>query len=253
MAMFQQKIKRITYDTREDDPFQLGIGLGCQGLIEIMIDPIRENIQQVYKVIKSQIFSGKGQFARSEWSTDKFSMSLINQANLGWEETSQVFTEYLPPRIRIWIVGNQFDACSLIDLCLNLAWEVHWVGNTAKMRKSIREKVQAIYDWDSVTGMMSSDCLVIMTHDFERDVQFINQYIGGTAFNYLGILGPSKRFERLEKQLNVKLVSDVSTPIGLDLGAEGPDEIAVAIVAEILALQNKRTGQRLKYRESTIH
>jgi xanthine/CO dehydrogenase XdhC/CoxF family maturation factor len=253
LAMLQQKIKRITYDTREDDPFQLGIGLGCQGLIEIMIDPIREHIQQVYEVIKLQIDSGKGQFALSDWSNGNFSMSILDQAYPGWEESSQVFTEFLPPRTRIWIVGNQFDACSLIDLCVNLAWEVHWVGNTAKMRKDIRAKVQAIYEWDLVEGMLSSDCVVLMTHDFDRDLQFINQYIGSKAFHYLGILGPTKRFERLDKQLVMKLVSDISTPIGLDLGAEGPDEIAVAIVAEILAVQNKRTGQRLKYRKSTIH
>jgi len=253
LAMLQQKIKRITYDTREDDPFQLGIGLGCQGLIEIMIDPIREHIQQVYEVIKLQIDSGKGQFALSDWSNGNFSMSILDQAYPGWEESSQVFTEFLPPRTRIWIVGNQFDACSLIDLCVNLAWEVHWVGNTAKMRKDICAKVQAIYEWDLVEGMLSSDCVVLMTHDFDRDLQFINQYIGSKAFHYLGILGPTKRFERLNKQLITKVVSDISTPVGLDLGAEGPDEIAVAIVAEILAVQNKRTGQRLKYRKSTIH
>jgi xanthine/CO dehydrogenase XdhC/CoxF family maturation factor len=49
------------------------------------------------------------------------------------------------------------------------------------------------------------------------------------------------------------LVSDISTPVGLDIGAEGPDEIAIAVVAEILAHQNKRDGQRLKFRSTTIH
>jgi xanthine/CO dehydrogenase XdhC/CoxF family maturation factor len=253
LAMLQQKIKRITYDTRDDDPFQLGIGLGCQGLIEIIIDPIRDHIQQIFTVLQSQIYLGKGQFLQTEWSKEKFSISKLDLATPGWDESSQIFTEYLPARTRIWIVGNQFDACSLIELCLNLAWEVHWVGNIAKMRNDIRAKVQASYEWDSVVEMLSSDCIVVMTHDFDRDVQFINQYIGDKTFNYLGILGPTKRFERLNKQLITNLVSDISTPVGLDLGAEGPDEIAVAVVAEILAVQNKRTGQRLKFRESTIH
>ena len=171
----------------------------------------------------------------------------------GWNEASQTFTEYLPARTRIWVVGNQFDACSLIELCLTLAWEVHWVGNTNKMRKDVQQRVRACYDWDQVHGLQPSDCLVLMTHDFDRDVSFMNQYIADQSFQYIGILGPSKRFDRLKKQLQHNLVSDISTPVGLDIGAEGPDEIAIAVVAEILAHQNKRDGQRLKFRSTTIH
>jgi xanthine/CO dehydrogenase XdhC/CoxF family maturation factor len=57
----------------------------------------------------------------------------------------------------------------------------------------------------------------------------------------------------LKKQLRSQLVSDIASPVGLDIGAEGPEQIAIAVVAEILAIQNKRDGQRLKYRLTTIH
>ena len=253
LAMHQQTIKRITYDTREDDPFQLGIGLGCQGLIEIVIDPIRLNIEKTFNVLKSAIESGKPQYIQSEWNDSGFSVHALTDCASGWNESKQIFTEFLPARTRIWVVGNQFDASSLIELCLTLAWEVHWVGNTNKMRKDVQQRVRACYEWDQVHGLLASDCLVLMTHDFERDVAFVNKYIANQSFQYIGILGPSKRFERLKKQLHHNLVSDISTPVGLDIGAEGPDEIAIAIVAEILAHQNKRDGQRLKYRSTTIH
>jgi xanthine/CO dehydrogenase XdhC/CoxF family maturation factor len=121
------------------------------------------------------------------------------------------------------------------------------------MRKDIVKRVTASYDWDSVGGINSSDYVVMMTHDFDRDVAFINQYLVGNTFQYVGILGPTKRFDRLQKQINGKLVTDIASPIGLDIGAEGADEIAVAVVAEILAVQRNRNGQRLKFRESTIH
>jgi xanthine/CO dehydrogenase XdhC/CoxF family maturation factor len=253
LAMHQQAIKRITYDTREDDPFQLGIGLGCQGLIEIVIDPIRTNIERTFTLVKSIVESGKPQFIQTVWNDTEFSIQALNDAIAGWDEASLTFTEYLPARTRIWVVGNQFDACSLIELCLTLAWEVHWVGNTNKMRKDVQQRVRACYDWDQVHGLQPSDCLVLMTHDFDRDVSFMNQYIADQSFQYIGILGPSKRFDRLKKQLQHNLVSDISTPVGLDIGAEGPDEIAIAVVAEILAHQNKRDGQRLKFRSTTIH
>lgn len=253
LAMHQQAIKRITYDTREDDPFQLGVGLGCQGLIEILIDPIRENIEQTYNVLKQALDSSESNFICTQWSGTNFHCRLQDKAKIGWNEQEQIFTEYLPARTRIWVVGNQFDACSFIELCLNLAWDVRWVGNTQKMRKDIVKRVTASYDWDSVGGIYSSDFVVMMTHDFDRDVAFINQYLVGNTFQYVGILGPTKRFERLQKQINGKLVTDIASPIGLDIGAEGADEIAVAVVAEILAVQRNRNGQRLKFRESTIH
>jgi len=253
LAMHQQTIKRITYDTREDDPFQLGVGLGCQGLIEILIDPIRENIEQTYRILKQAVESSEAHYIHTQWSGADFHIHLHDKVEIGWIAQEQVFTEYLPARTRIWVVGHQFDACSFIELCLNLAWDVRWVGNTQKMRKELQKRVTAHYDWESVDRISPSDFVVMMTHDFDRDVSFINQYIVGKNFQYVGILGPTKRFERLQKQINGKLVTDIASPIGLDIGAEGADEIAVAIVAEILAVQRNRNGQRLKFRESTIH
>jgi len=253
LAMHQQAIKRITYDTRGDDPFQLGVGLGCKGLIEIVIDPIRENIELVKTMLEKQINSGLPGFIQFQWQNNALTI-VSNEVGIpGWDESIPQFTEYLPARTRIWVIGNQFDAGSLIELCLNLAWEVHWVGNTAKMRKDLQKRVEAYYDWEAVTGLKSSDCLVFMTHDFDRDVQFINQYVRDRSFQYMGILGPLKRFEELEKQLSCQLVCNIASPVGLDIGAEGPEQIAIAVVAEILAVQNKRDGQRLKFRLTTIH
>lgn len=253
LAMHQQSIKRITYDTREDDPFQLGVGLGCQGLIEILIDPIRENIVQTFEVLKLAVASSESNFISTQWAGTDFYCRIQDKAEIGWNEKEQLFTEVLPARTRIWVVGNQFDACTFIELCLNLAWDVRWVGNTQKMRKDLQKRVTACYDWESVEGIRTSDYVVMLTHDFDRDVTFINQYLLGNTFQYVGILGPTKRFDRLQKQINGKLVTDIASPIGLDIGAEGADEIAVAIVAEILAVQRNRNGQRLKFRESTIH
>lgn len=253
LAMHQQSIKSVTYDTREEDPFQLGIGLGCQGLIEIIIDPIRDNIEKTYELLHACIKSGRAQYVQSHWKDKTFEISMLELSEIGWDERSQVFTEYLPARTKIWVIGNQFDACSMIESCLNLSWNVQWVGNKQKMRNDLSERVTNCYDWDDPLNLQPTDFIVIMTHDFDRDLAFINQHLIDKHFQYIGILGPQKRFERLKKQISGNLVSDISTPVGLDIGAEGADEIALAIVSEILAVQNGRNGQRLKFRESTIH
>jgi xanthine/CO dehydrogenase XdhC/CoxF family maturation factor len=255
LAMRQQTIKNITYDTREDDPFQLGIGLGCQGLIEIIIDPIRAHLVDVAKQLQACLDSGRAHVMQSTWKDASFEMrEVMDQAgSFVQTDAKQVFIERIPANTRIWIVGNQFDANSLIQLCQQLAWEIHWVGNTLKMKKDIRDSVQAFYDWSDEMPFRSQDCLVLMTHDFDRDVTFLADKLPLNDWSYVGILGPIKRMDRIVKQIPSLQVSLLSSPIGLDIGAEGPDEIAVSIVSEILAVKNGRDGQPLKFRKSSIH
>lgn len=255
LAMRQQTIKNITYDTREDDPFQLGIGLGCQGLIEIIIDPIREHINQVAEQLNWCLESGISHTIQSSWEGSNFTIKVV--ADIGGsfthEGSKQVFTEHIPANMRIWIVGNQFDAISLIELCQQLAWEIHWVGNKLKMNPTVRDSVQACYDWDDDLSVRNTDCLVLMTHDFDRDVEFLGKHYIANKWSYVGILGPNKRMDRILKQIPSLEVNLLSSPIGLDIGAEGPDEIAISIVSEILAVKNGRNGQSLKHKKGSIH
>ncbi len=255
LAMRQQTIKNITYDTRLDDPFQLGIGLGCQGLIEIIIDPIREHVEQVAEQLNMCLASGKTNTLQSIWDGPNFEIKIVSElvGSFTQEGDKQVFVELIPANSRIWIVGNQFDAISLIQLCQQLAWEIHWVGNKLKMSPTIRNSVQACYDWNDDLPVRNTDCLVLMTHDFDRDVEFLSKYSDLQSWSYVGILGPTKRLERILKQIPALQVNSISSPIGLDIGAEGPDEIAVSIVSEILAVKNGRNGQSLKFRKSSIH
>lgn len=255
LAMRQQTIKNITYDTREDDPFQLGVGLGCQGLIEIIIDPIREHVEQFAEQLTICIESGKANTLQSIWDGPSFEIKIVSElvGSFTQEGDKQVFVEHIPANMRIWIVGNQFDAISLIQLCQQLAWEIHWVGNKLKMNPTVRHSVHACYDWDDLLPFRSTDCLVLMTHDFDRDVAFLKKYSDLRSFSYVGILGPTKRLDRILKQIPALQVNLVSSPIGLDIGAEGPDEIAVSIVSEILAVKNGRNGQSLKFRKGSIH
>lgn len=255
LAMRQQTIKNITYDTREDDPFQLGIGLGCQGLIEIIIDPIREHVEQVSEQLKMCLDSGLAYTLQSTWEGPNFSIQAVidKSGSFTQQGNKQIFVEHIPANTRIWIVGNQFDAISLIQLCQQLAWEIHWVGNKLKMNPTVRDSVQACYDWNEDLPVRNTDCLVLMTHDFDRDVEFLRNQYAVDRWSYVGILGPNKRMDRILKQIPTLEVNLLSSPIGLDIGAEGPDEIAISIVSEILAVKNGRNGQSLKYKKGSIH
>ncbi|RXK52305.1 XdhC family protein [Aquirufa rosea] len=280
MAIMTQKIKLVTYDTREDDPFQLGVGLGCQGLIDIVINPIRSHLEAFSKALKQAISSHEPGILLSEWDEnqlDQYSFSYVRNSELSSidadkqavlenkmalyqlrEGKSQLW-EYVPPMPRIWIFGHQFDALALIQQLNLLAWEIHWVGNVPKMNVIGKKLVHQVYDWESEWEILAEDCLVMMTHDFDRDAFLMKRLMSYVKVAYWGILGPQKRMDKLENQLKKEgfdissVRAFLSNPVGLDIGAEGPEEIAISILAEIIAQKNNRNGQALKYRKLPIH
>jgi xanthine dehydrogenase accessory factor len=231
LALFSQAYKTIVYDTREEDPFALGIGLGCQGVIEIFINPFQDQIEQWVSFLENHLAGN----VASVWESDSL-------------------TEILPAPMTVWVFGNQFDAQGFIQLVNALAWRVNWVGNMAKMNPEIT--VQNRIGWEDLWPIDSTDYLVLMTHDLEKDVKILQRLVESPIRPaYVGILGPKKRFEKLQNHFKEDLVTllPISTPIGLDIGAEGPEEIAISILAEILAIKNNRNGQRLNLRDRAIH
>jgi xanthine/CO dehydrogenase XdhC/CoxF family maturation factor len=97
-----------------------------------------------------------------------------------------------------------------------------------------------------------------MSHDFVRDREMVEVFLPQSPV-YLGLLGPRKRASKLQQELsdstdlNLLDYPHLYTPIGLDIGAETPEEIATAVVAEIIAVFRRRDGLSLRRKEGTIH
>ncbi len=280
LSMFTNQNKLVKYDTREDDPFELGVGLGCNGLIEILISPDVEYAKCLFELLNSHIQSSEPTILEHSFhlnstnsafiktnSTSSFGSALSNedteqvlnlhQSKVKVLDNELLFVEYLPLIPRIVLYGNLFDSSSLIELCHFLSWDVCWVGNPLKMNASLMNKVQSYFHWDDEFELKNNDVIVLMTHDFDRDVTIVNHLISINFKGYIGILGPLKRLQKIIKQLEILSVNmnDMSFfgPIGLDIGAEGPNEIALSIVSEIIAFNSSRDGSSLKNRIKSIH
>jgi len=254
LALYSQSYKTIIYDTREEDPFALGIGLGCQGVIEIHINPIQEEINQLVAALETHIQGNESHTLSISYATN-FNLSLEEAREShasSWVE--QTFREYLPAPMTVWVFGNQFDSQSFIQQANILSWRVNWVGILPKMSSNL--PVQGRFSYEENWPIKSTDYVVMMTHDLEKDVKILEKLLDyADQPSYIGILGPKKRFEKLQNHFKQDLVTQlpISTPIGLDIGAEGPEEIAISILAEILSTKNNRNGQRLHFRDRAIH
>ena len=108
-------------------------------------------------------------------------------------------------------------------------------------------------------NITSFTACVLMSHNYEYDRDVLKKLIPSPS-PYIGILGPRKRFDKMVEEFaeqGVRLSNDdlhrIHSPIGLDIGAETPDEIALSIVSEIQGKFANRSGGFLKYRNAPIH
>jgi xanthine/CO dehydrogenase XdhC/CoxF family maturation factor len=108
----------------------------------------------------------------------------------------------------------------------------------------------------SATDAGEWSAAVVMSHDLLRDAAFVEGLLG-RGLTYLGVLGPRDRTERLLSELaEPPTEADLRVlhaPAGLDIGADGAEQVATAIVAEILAVLHGRSGGRLRERTGSIH
>jgi xanthine/CO dehydrogenase XdhC/CoxF family maturation factor len=97
---------------------------------------------------------------------------------------------------------------------------------------------------------------ILISHNYKYDLKVLAELIDSPA-PYIGILGPKKRYEKMSLELGINNESQISkrihAPIGLDIGAETPEEIAISILGEIKSFFAKRNGGNLKERKGPIH
>jgi xanthine/CO dehydrogenase XdhC/CoxF family maturation factor len=93
---------------------------------------------------------------------------------------------------------------------------------------------------------------VVKTHSIEHDRNWVGRLLAGDV-PYIGVLGPRARTDEIMRELHQEDDERVFGPVGLDLGAEGPEQIAISIVAELLARVSGREPAHLRAKEGAIH
>jgi xanthine dehydrogenase accessory factor len=177
----------------------------------------------------------------------------------------RVFVEVLVPPLRLLVCGAGHDAIPLVRFAASLGWRVEVIDDREAFLKPHRfpgvtrfVKTEPI-DAAAEAGVDERTYVVVMSHNFLRDKDYLRSFLGSPA-SYIGMLGPNARLERLLAELRregfeprPEDLSIVHGPAGLDLGGDGPEEVAWAIVGEVMALRNGRAGGSLRDRRGPIH
>lgn len=294
-AIYNNSPSTVTYNTMDDDANQIGVGLGCNGKIEVLFTPIDpkdpNNLIELLKkivelnqatimlqVIEADDKKHEGQAKLIQHSTEDYGFcgidsevlvqsveqvrfkrrpQIISLSNESGEDQHKLLIEYLRPELRLVIVGDNYDVMALVGIVRELGWEIHIVGREKKLSKSLYEVSKGIYEYEAFDEVPIDEftAVVLMTHDYNWDKKML-PLIMEREPPYIGILGPKKRMHKIESDLPIMLadqLEQVHGPVGLDIGAETPEEIAISIVAEIIATFRNREGTSLKLRKEAIH
>ena len=174
----------------------------------------------------------------------------------------EIFLDAVRPPRSLLICGAGEDAVPLARLAKELGWCVRVVdGRRAYATREQFPEVDELVvcppqELATRSAVRPGAAVVLMTHNYRHDLAFLRPVLASPAA-YIGVLGPRSRTERLLSDLAGWTGSHCPTrvhgPAGLDIGAEAPEQIAFAIVAEIQAVAAQRQSGSLKLRDAPLH
>jgi xanthine dehydrogenase accessory factor len=177
--------------------------------------------------------------------------------------TMQVFLEMIKPAPLLTIYGAGNDAQPLARQATNLGWRVQVMDGrplqAAAQRFPEAERVQVARIGELDKYVNNKGFAVLMSHNYYYDLAVLEQLSTLNNISYIGILGPRKKTDRMLNDLEQKGIATagldkrIHSPIGLDIGGENADEIALSIMAELLAVKNGLQGGFLRNLDAPIH
>ena len=264
------KPKIITYDGR--------YRLGCEGILYILIEPFfientflkrfSEVIQQRETLKIDSFFQKDDEIFGNFGSQITFSYqeTVAFSQDFSLDETTEInlFSQVLVPAFKLLIIGGEHDAVKLCKIASNLGWEID-VITSAKDPKQLADfpgansVIGESPETIQFTDLNENTAIVIMNHSYVQDLKYLVK-LANFQPTYIGILGAPKKGERLFNELfefvpevSVAFLNCIYTPAGLHIGAQTPEEIAISIIAEILAIFREKEPFSLRNLKGKIH
>lgn len=295
----------VRYDTTSGDDLVWGLGIGCKGVVQVLIEPLSEGpaVEQLSHMrnwleaeasgVVATVFEvegdgecrvgWRGYFAEAGGRAGELSQGALAsrvaadaaavlrsrrscvksyQTPGGWAE---LFLELIEPPMPLFVFGAGPDAVPLVRFAKDLGWRVtvvdHRPGRATKEFFPAADRLVIVRPEEAAqkVHLDARSAAVLMTHNYAHDLELLDFLLASPAF-YIGSLGPWSRAEQLlrdilrrRRELGYLELDRFHGPVGLDIGADSPEEIALSILAEIRAVLSSRAGGMLRYRVGPIH
>jgi xanthine/CO dehydrogenase XdhC/CoxF family maturation factor len=180
------------------------------------------------------------------------------------DEASSILYQFIPPSIQLIIIGAGNDAQPLADMASLMGWNVIIVDGRpahATQQRFPNAKILLTKPGNILSAIDADEhtAVVLMTHNYNYDLLALEKLIN-TNCRYIGALGPKKKLNKMLNDLRDKGImidnekmQNIYGPVGLDIGAETSEEIALSITAEIKAVFSETQASSLKEKVTEIH
>ena len=303
LVMSQQRSMLVTYDAMDEDDAILGIGLGCNGIIQVLIEPIntadpnnpirflKTIVERRQKAALITLFSLNDkkdaqpgtclllrENEQAEGNTSALNDILVKDGMqvlakghslfrnyISENQSLTAFIELIEPAVSLIIIGAGNDVIPLVAMAEILGWETTVIDGRPAYAKKERFSPSCqvlVSKPEKVLEQVATDqqtVFLLMTHNYNYDMAMLLQLLQNNV-RYVGMLGPKKKLERIlnewEEQgihLTKEQLASVHSPVGLDIGAETSEEIALSILSEIKAVLSGKQGLSLHSNTGTIH
>lgn len=263
-VMQSNKAKTLIYDATDEDDITFHLGIGCGGIVHILMQPVnRQNdylqLDAVYAALKAheggvylqninrQDPTRQARFeafdCEGQWSLNRNS-KLISCDNETWLET-QIY-----PEPHLLVIGGGYDARALTHIAKQLGWTVSlWDTRPANARKAYFADVNHIarcpaVELERYVADSKVTATILMSHNVKMDSDVLRA-IAGCPLKYIGLLGPEHRKVQVIEQSGIDLDSlsiPLAGPVGLRIGGDTPESIALSVLAEIHAAICQKDG-----------
>lgn len=278
----------VTYDMRGEADELFGLGVGCEGLIRVLLQPLlpAKGYQPFASIAQHLLASRPAAVAtviegarpgmtpgatliveagsREAWDLDETVADLLakecervlrsGETRYAKDESGLgVLYATLKPLPRLLLLGAGLDAVPLVNMGADLGWRVTVVDHRpAYLERGGFERAERVVHvvprfLAQTVPLADFDAIIVMSHHLTTDRTYLGQ-LADLGARYIGVLGPRARKERLLARLDdggAALRSRLKGPVGLDIGADSPESIALSVLAELQATLSGATAEPL--------
>ena len=278
------RARQRRYATGDDETNNVfGFGLGCDGKVDVFVQPVSSEAACGVWTQVLELLQGDSPFALStpldeggssevvvigeagrvagaaaaELEAEAAAALRVGRSSRRTLGSRAVFTEVLLPPPKLVVCGAGDDARPLVSYAAAAGFRVVVVDHRSAYLTAARvpEAWRRLALRPHEPGELPSGrdtYAVVMTHSLRRDTEWVRRLLE-TEASYIGLLGPRARTSRILDAVGAEARGRVFGPVGLDLGADGPEQVALSIVAELLAVRSGREPRHLRERELALH
>jgi len=249
--------RHMHYDTSDAEDMVWGMGLGCNGKVDVFLVPLDPGHHVERMADMTALLEGSEPIALQWQLTDDPAgrVDVVTAGATTWE--GKIFTECIQPPPTLLICGAGDDSIPLARQAYEVGFRVRVVDHRkaflTEARFPMARALQVLRPEEAAELALDDHTLaVVKTHALQHDVRWVERLVASDV-PYIGLLGPRDRRDDIRNRIDSTHHPRLYGPVGLDLGGEGAEQVALSVVAEALAVWHGRRPQHLRDRARAIH